>query len=115
MALVLQQVRPCDGECCKESPRFPVDESKKGRERGGCIYFDDTKDVSVSGGGRFCKLMDDPDLQKDLGKNPDSKHVDRMSELEWFNQTCVGWPQNLTGESVRLGKTDVCCWQFVEE
>jgi hypothetical protein len=59
----LVRVRPCDGECCAESPRFPnVDKSD-------CIYHDD----------KGCQL------QRDLKLIPEGSE-------DLVISTCLQWP-----------------------
>ena len=118
MALVLQKVRPCDGQCCKESPRFP---NRNGTD---CIYRTDEtsgKDDTVRTGAAFgCALMRDVETIK----------LDEMSKIfvnekaqDVFKRTCVDWPQNtrptvsidgITGVET-IGTTGGCCWQWVED
>ncbi len=103
--LALVQVRPCDGACCKAAPRFPV-------ARGVCKYFDDTIDVEVGKAGRFCKLFADTSKQRELSKRPRETNLNKLSDRDYFQQTCVDWPQNSTP---KIGDTAGCCWQWVED
>lgn len=59
------RTRECDGQCCKESPRFP------NAEKTDCIYHDENG----------CQL------QRDLSLIPEG-YEDRVI------QTCKQWPQN---------------------
>lgn len=88
MALQLKQVRPCDGECCKESPRWP------NKDHSDCIYH-------INNG---CALM-----KKDI-EVPDEESIifPGQSAKRVFELTCIDWPQNMPGR-----KTANCCWQWV--
>lgn len=92
--LSLVQVRECDGECCKESPRFPnLDHSD-------CIYHSSGDLV------KGCKLM------QGIEKVPDGQCpvLKRLTAQEAFDKTCDNWPHN-----TKPGKdTGDCCWRWVD-
>lgn len=93
--LKLIQVRKCDGQCCKESPRFP---DENGND---CIYRDPRHPE------KGCTLQIDSSLIPE-GRCP---VMTNMSAEEAFINTCLRWPQE-TGE-LKLGETGGCCWQVV--
>lgn len=97
MALVLKQIRTCDGACCVESPRFP------NKDHSDCIYRDPANPA------RGCTLQRDPSLIPE-GNCP---VLPNMSAMEAFEMTCLRWPQD-TAEA-KLGETENCCWQWAEE
>lgn len=82
-------MRPCDGACCVESPRFP------NRDETDCIYHDDG-----------CALMRGAAIPD--GKCP----VIDLSAGDAFRETCLNWPQN---SEPGLGATGACCWQWVDD
>ncbi len=86
----LAQVRECDGQCCKEGPRFPNE------DRSGCIYRND--------GG--CRLM-----RGEAVPDEASQIFPGRTAADVFQETCVEWPHN---SEPRLGKTGGCCWQWIE-
>ena len=92
MALVLQQVRECDGACCKESPRWPTPDGTS------CKYLNNNN---------LCLIT--------LGEQPvphkRSPSVPAITAKEAFRITCVEWPQQHCEE--KLGETAGCCWQWV--
>jgi hypothetical protein len=97
VALVLQQVRTCDGGCCKSSPRFPNAEGDD------CIYRTEPSEE------KGCSLM--ADKTPIYGKTSPSMPND--TAVQCFNKTCRDWPHN---QVPMLGITgDDCCWQWVEE
>ena len=99
MSLVLQQVRRCDGACCKESPRFP-------NERGNdCIFHTSGKGKESSG----CMLMTG---ERTIG-NRKAVDFERRNAKRVYEEKCVAWPQkNSVGE---VGDTGGCCFQWVEQ
>lgn len=92
----LVQVRACDGECCKESPRFP------NAEHSDCIYHDTTGGKEAAG----CALMRGDETISDAA----CVSISSLSPDDVFNQTCELWPAN-TSAGDDLGG---CCWQWVE-
>ena len=90
MSLVLQQVRECDGECCRESPRFPVE-------------------------GKSCEFLEDGKCRIKAGKAKVPKGESPVwpgrSASDVYQETCVDWPQN----SREGHDTGGCCWQWVED
>lgn len=92
----LVQVRKCDGECCKESPRFP------NADRTDCIYR--TEQNPEKG----CILQCDASLIPD-GQCPVLPH---FTAKEAFEQTCLPWPEN---SDPKIGETGNCCWQWVAD
>lgn len=105
MALVLQQIRRCDGQCCKESPRFPNPAgtdcihhlNPKGKESSGCALMVDSSQVPVEGFKSRLIRWEDRDAR------------------DVFQETCINWPQNIPLRVQRLTKTGGCCWQFVDD
>ena len=96
MALELQQIKECDGGCCKASPRFPNADNTD------CLY---RTEVNQSKG---CSLMADTSPIDGKVSIADSN----MTAIEVFDLTCKNWPHNQTP---KLGKTGAeCCWQWVE-
>lgn len=94
MSLVLVRVRDCDGQCCKESPRWPTADGKS------CVYLN---------ADNRCEL------QLDLSIIPDesSSHAfPNKGTKEVFMETCLEWPHN---SYPMIGKTGECCWQWVED
>jgi len=83
----LEQVRPCDSACCKESPRWPDG-------AGGCKFLDD----------RGCQIT------RGVAEPPEVCPVKGgMTGREVYNLTCRDWPQNSP-----LGRgLGNCCWQWV--
>ena len=126
MALELRQIRKCDGQCCRESPRFPNDEGTD------CIFRanatsgkDDTDRLSDQFG---CMLMRDAAT---ISKGEKSAIFPDEDAQAVFQRTCVEWPQNtqpvkrylgdepdnkggLQDRVLSLGTTGGCCWQWVE-
>lgn len=88
----LVQVRECDGECCRESPRFPNEDHSD------CLYHDE--------GG--CMLM------RNIGLVPDGlcPVYPRLTAMDALILHCFQWPQ--IGCDAKLGETANCCWQWVE-
>ena len=87
----LVQVRECDAQCCRESPRFP------NRDHSDCIYHDE----------QGCAL------QRDISLIPDIQcpALPEMTAFDAVVLTCMGWPQN---SKPVVGETGGCCWQWVE-
>lgn len=82
----LRRVRPCDGQCCKESPRFPnVDKTD-------CVYHDNG-----------CALM------RGEAEVPDGESyiLPGRTAREVYEETCMNWPHNLPDRP-----TGGCCWQW---
>jgi len=103
MALVLKQVRLCDGACCREMPVFP---NAKGDD---CIYRIATLGPHSSG----CQLMLDPTKQPPPGEKTNLKKETRDA-IDVFNDACVNWPK--THATYKVGRpTGGCCWQWVNE
>ena len=93
--LELIQVRKCDGQCCRESPRFP------NADHSDCIYHDG-KDKT-----KGCALQRDPSLIP-KGKCP----VIDMTAVQALQETCINWPQN---SDRNIGETGGCCFQWIED
>ena len=92
MVLALKQVRDCDGECCRESPRYP------NADRSDCIFHD-------AGG---CQIKrGEAEIPKGM-----SAALPHLTNKQDFELTCVGWPQN---SDPKLGETANCCWQWVDD
>ena len=103
MPLVLQQVRKCDGACCKESPRFP---NAKGTD---CIYHKFPLGKETEG----CQLMSGvKTLTLTQEKEMSFAFPDREAK-QVFIDTCVDWPQKNCDS--KLGETAGCCWQWVNQ
>ncbi len=107
--LQLIQVRDCDGQCCREGPRFP---NKDGSD---CIYRtagsgkDDTR-LAQSG----CKLMSGEEPVPD---GPSVIFV-KQTVAKVFQDTCVDWPQNtqpMKRTDGTIGSTAGCCWQWRDD
>lgn len=95
----LVQVRPCDGKCCEEKPRWPNAESTH------CIYWEapEVSTQAVIGG---CKIM----RGETAVPTSESPAWPGRSGAEVYQETCVNWPQN-----VREGRdTGGCCLQWVD-
>lgn len=105
MALVLEQVRDCDGACCKASPRFPDADGTD------CIYRDTTLGKENLG----CKLMtgEVDEVVFDDASIPRIEYGNRTPK-EVFYDTCVNWPQNTPRKHQSVGDTGNCCWQWVD-
>lgn len=88
--MILDQVRECDGACCKESPRWP------NADRSDCI-FHDAKGCQITRG----------EAEIPIGQ---SRIVD-MTTVEFYENTCLNWPQN---SDPKLGETANCCWQWID-
>lgn len=97
MALKLQQIRTCDGQCCKDSPRFP------NADKSDCVYRHTTKGKQNKG----CMIM--------TGEVsvPDGESLMFIGEsaASVFDRTCKKWPHETC--TPILGKTGNCCWQWV--
>ncbi len=117
MSIALKQVRPCDGQCCKESPRFPT---RSGKD---CIYRTSKtsgKDDIARGGAAFgCALMRGVSML-----DPEEMSVIFPSEKAQavFERTCVQWPQNTkiswtrkADGTMEVGSTAGCCWQWISD
>jgi hypothetical protein len=87
----LVQIRECDGQCCKESPRWPTVDGLS------CQYLKDGKCLIKTG--------EQPIPTKASPTWPNK------SSHEVFQETCVDWPQN----SPEGRDTGGCCWQWVED
>ncbi len=96
MRMKLIQVRSCDGQCCRESPRFP------NADHSDCIYHDGVDKT------KGCALQRDPSLIP-AGPCP---ALPRMSAKQAVQETCVDWPAN---SPAREGSTSECCWQWVND
>ncbi len=90
----LVQVRECDGMCCKESPRFPV-QNGNGLT---CRFYKHGCELM-----RGVPVPDEP-----------SAIFPHRSAKEVFNDTCIGWPQNMPLSKSYTG-TGGCCWQWVTD
>ena len=86
----LLRVRPCDGACCKQSPRWP------------------TKDAE---GNKTCKfLSSEKKCLIKLGQAKIPKKCPAMPHLSGkaaFEVSCKKWPQNMPGRG-----TGDCCLQW---
>jgi hypothetical protein len=97
----LVQTRACDGQCCRESPRFPTPDGLDcefrnagvGKEFGGCQI---QENVTLRGGVQGI----------------DSIVMPGRDALVVFIETCIEWPQNTPQEKQRIGDTGGCCWQW---
>lgn len=98
MAWVLVQVRICDQACCRENPRFPINDN----DWSDCQYRDGT-------GDRGCALMRGDALVPD----EESKIFEGKTAEEVYQDTCVNWPQE--NSLRRLGETGACCWKWVDK
>ena len=90
----LIQVRECDGQCCRESPRWPTRDGKS------CVYLDSNNRCSV----KINSVM--------LAIAGPSPAFPNRSAAETFKETCDDWPQN---SNPKIGQTSECCWQWVED
>lgn len=82
----LVQVRKCDGQCCKESPRFP------NADRTDCIY------------------RTEPNQEKGCAIQRDLSLIPEGSE-DLVIRTCLQWPHFWPA-----GRgTNGCCWDWVED
>ena len=88
----LERVRPCDGECCKESPRWPNADGTN------CIYRD-ADGCTIQAGTALVPIEVSP-------AQPEK------SSQQCFEDTCLNWPAN---SRPSLGKTGGCCWQWVDD
>ena len=98
MALQIQQVRTCDGACCKSSPRFP------NADKSDCIYRTNTDQ------SRGCSLRNEG---ADLDGLPVSPTHPDITGRECFELTCLNWPHNDTRPMVDSTGSE-CCLQWVE-
>ena len=89
MALVLVQVRACDGECCREKPRWP--------KRGTCEFLKNGK-CQIMEGRKSVPVSDSP-----AWPGRDSNEV--------YQETCVDFPQNTHEGRDLMG----CCWQWIDD
>lgn len=87
----LTQVRPCDGQCCRESPRFPDG-------HGDCIYHMEQGCAVMFG---EATLPDEPSV---IFPEKSAAHV--------FEETCMNWPHNTPLGPGYTG-TGGCCWQWI--
>lgn len=94
----LVQVRSCDGECCRESPRFP------NADHSDCIYHDTSRGKLAFG----CSIMRGDEPCPTSGGVP---FGNRITE-QVYQATCVDWPQKNSVQ--QLGDTGGCCLQWVE-
>lgn len=94
----LVQVRSCDGECCRESPRFP------NADHSDCIYHDTARGKLAFG----CSIM-----RGDAAIPSGQSEIEPKSTCaKLYKRTCVDWPQK---NSVKeAGDTGRCCMQWVE-
>ena len=88
----LVRTRPCNGQCCRDSPRFP---NASGSD---CLFH-------LNGG---CDLM-----RGEPVPNEASVIFPDRSAASVFKETCMDWPHNT--KEPRLGKTGGCCWQWVND
>ena len=96
----LVRVRPCDGACCIEAPRFPRADGQPGCEYG-------FKGISTSRGGTSsCKLMAGGATML-VGQCPALPHMTAQEAHQW---SCVDWPENDPD-----GDTGGCCLQWVDD
>ena len=91
MALVLQQVRECDGACCN---RWPTPDGTS------CTYLNDDNLCMIKLGEKSIPRKRSP-------------HMLSRTAKETFRIDCVEWPQQHC--EPKLGETADCCWQWVEE
>ncbi len=96
--LKLVQVRRCDGECCRESPRFP------NADHTDCIYHDTAGGKENLG----CMLMRG---DATIGR-VDSVRLANKTAQQVYQDTCIDWPQKNSVPD--RGDTGGCCWQWVE-
>jgi len=87
----LVRTRECDGQCCKEHPRFPTDDGKD------CVYLKD----------RRCTLWNNPSLIPDGDCPVWREHT----AVDAFILSCKQWPHNAKPDK---GGTQGCCWQWVD-
>ena len=84
----LVRTRPCDGACCKHSPRWPNEDGSD------CIFHDE----------QGCQIM------RGEAEIPEKCDVlPHMTGSDAFIFSCLQWPHNA---EARLGKTGKCCWQW---
>ena len=95
----LVQVRDCDGECCRESPRFP------NADHSDCIYHD--KSAGKEQGG--CALMRGDAPIPSEGSVP----LGDLTTEEVYQKTCVEWPQQ--NSEAKVGDTGGCCLQWIDD
>lgn len=98
MTMTFVRVRKCDGECCRESPRFP------NAEHSDCIYHDRT---GKEAGG--CRLMRGADPIPTEGGVP----LGELTTEQVFQETCVKWPQQ--NSAPEAGSTGGCCLQWIDD
>ncbi len=101
MALVLKQLRRCNGSCCKQSPRFP------NRAGDDCIYHTGGDGKETSG----CELMAGTKTILDDGTK--SIVSPTRDAYQVYIDTCIDWPQK--NSTPRKDDTGNCCWQWVDE
>ncbi len=99
MTLILQQLRRCDGSCCRQSPRFP---NADGTDCG-------MRSTTLGKESKGCRLMTGEITLKDDGTK--SFAFPERDALQVYVDTCVNWPQN-TRPGKDLGD---CCWEWVEQ
>lgn len=84
----LKQIKPCDGSCCRASPRFPNEDG-----------------VCEMQGPNGCLVKEGYALPK--GNCPVLPH---MTAEAAYKFSCEDWPHN-----TKVGrKTGDCCWQWIE-
>ena len=105
MALVLRQVRRCDGQCCRESPRFP---NADGTD---CIHHLTSSDGKENAG---CELMNNPAKRPNPGVKSVLVGWESLKAVDVFQDTCVDWPHNTPVIHQKIGDTGGCCWQWEE-
>lgn len=86
----LVQVRPCDGQCCKDGPRFP------NADHSDCIFHDN----------QGCAARRNPSLIPD----GDCPAYPRFTAADAIIQ-CRRHPHN---REAQMGKTQNCCFQWVD-
>lgn len=94
MASQLVQVRSCDGQCCRESPRFPTEDGSD------CIYHVDNG----------CDVM------RGVATIPNTQSLifPEKTAQQVYEDTCLNWPQN-TPLSAGYTGTGGCCWQWIDD
>lgn len=102
----LVQVRPCDGQCCKDKPQYPTADGTD------CIHRT---------GGRLdlaCALIDESTRLGRIGDCPTHPDKDPVDAL---NEQCILWPGDILTTfpdnelSFYQEKCGNCCLQYVED
>jgi len=90
----LVRTRECDGQCCRESPRFP------NADHTDCVYHIDNG----------C------DIKRGVSQVPEGMSPVRphLTAQEEFDDTCEGWPQNCPPHKQTPKNNMGCCLQWVE-